>query len=215
MAQLDQMMDGLLRISTLVDPPGITFNQFVIQDEKTMLVHTGAVNLFPQMMERLRQVVDVLALNYVLISHFEADECGALAFLLALNHNIIPVAPGPTARHLAGFGIHSKPMTVKEGDELVLGRRRLQFINYPSEPHLQDGLIAYDATDKVLYSADLFTRRGAGAAPVVKGDRSVLGEIPSQAIPAEDRRLKCQEAIKKLDIALIATGHGPAIDLRA
>lgn len=214
MAQLDQIMDGLHRISTLVDPPGITFNQFVIQDEKSMLVHTGAANLFPQMIEKMRQVVDVSALNYVFISHFEADECGALAFLLALNHNIIPVAPGPTARHLAGFGIHSKPMTVKEGDELVLGKRRLQFINYPSEPHLQDGLIAYDVTDRVLYSSDLFTRRGAGAAVVVKGDRSVLSEIPPQSIPVEDRRLKCQEAVGKLDIALIATGHGPAIDLR-
>ncbi|MBI2851803.1 MAG: hypothetical protein HYX84_01690 [Chloroflexi bacterium] len=215
MAQLDQIMDGLHRISTLVDPPGITFNQFVIKDEKTMLVHTGAASLFPRVVENMRQVVDVSALSYVFISHFEADECGSLAFLLALNHNIIPVAPGPTARHLAGFGIHSKPMTVKEGDELVLGRRRLQFINYPSEPHLQDGLIAYDTTDKVLFSSDLFTRRGEGAAVVVKGVRSVFSEIPPQAIPVEDRRLKCQEAIKKLDIALIATGHGPVIDLRA
>ncbi len=214
MTQLDVNETASPEICTLVDPPGITFNQFVVEDEKSLLVHTGTVNLFPQMIEKMRQVVDISTLAYVFISHFEADECGALSLLLALNHNIIPVASGSTSRHLAGFGIHSKPMAVKEGDELVLGRRRLQFINYPSEPHLQDGLVAYEVTDKVLFSSDLFIRRGADATVVVKVDRSVLNEIPSQAIPVEDRRLKCQEAIAKLDIALIATGHGPAIDLR-
>lgn len=214
MAQLDEIIGGLYRISTLIDPPGMTFNQFIIKDEKNMLIHTGSAAFFSQVVEKIRQVVDLAALNYVFISHFEADECGALSFLLALNHDIIPVAPAATSRHLAGFGIHSKPMVVKEGDELVLGKRRLQFVAYPSEPHLQDGLVAYEVTDKVLFSSDLFVRRGAGAVVVAKGDRSVLKEIPAQAIPDEARRYKCQEAIGKLDIALVAVGHGPVIDLR-
>ena len=119
-----------------------------------------------------------------------------------------------TTRLLTGLGLHSQPVTLKEGEELNLGSRRLTFIAYPSEVHLQDGLIAYSAMDKVLFSSDLFTKRGAGAATSVKGDRSLLNEIPAQSIPAEDRRLKCQEAVGKLDIAMIATGHGPAIDLR-
>ena len=214
MAQLDEIITGIYRISSLVDPPGITFNQFVIKDEKNVLVHTGSAALFPATLEKIQQVINLSSLAYVFISHFEVDECGALPDLLKLNKNVIPVGSMATTRLITGLGLHSQPLTVKEGDELNIGSRRLTFIAYPSEVHLQDGLIAYSATDKVLFSSDLFTKRGAGAAASIKGERSLLNEIPAQSILAEERRLKCQEAVGKLDIALIATGHGPTIDLR-
>ena len=131
-----------------------------------------------------------------------------------MNSNIVPVVSAWTARQLTGFGLHPQPLAVKEGDELVLGRRRLRFIAYPSEAHLREGLLAYEVEDRVLFSSDLFMVRGREAAPVVKGEMSIVRDIVPQSIPAEEARRKCEETLDQLSIAIVAPGHGPVLDLR-
>ena len=214
MTQMDEIMPGLYRISTAMEDGGFTFNQFLIQDEKNTLVHTGALSLFKEVSAKIGQALGTKPLDYIFISHFEADECGALCNILGLHPKAMPVCPAGTARQLQGFGTYRSPMVMKEGDELPLGRRRLQFIDYPSDVHLRPGLLAYETADRVLFSSDLFISREKVEGPVKKADFPNGLEITLQSIPSEEGRQKCQEAVNRLDIALIATGHGPAIDLR-
>jgi len=213
MAQTDKLIAGIYRISSSIGESGFSFNQYLIKDEKNTLVHTGAVSLFKDVSSKLGELLDVKQLDYVFISHFESDECGALCNFLGLNPSLIPVCSAVTARQLQGFGMHGSPMVVKPGDELPLGRHKLSFISYPSEMHLWEGLLAYEPTDKILFSSDLFVDRGGGEASVRKVSREQAVKIEARSIPSEESRNKCQSALDQLDIHFVAVGHGPVLDL--
>jgi flavorubredoxin len=214
MAQLDKIIEGVYRISSTAGPGGFSFNQFLIQDEKNILIHTGAVQQFQAVVESVNKVVDVKRLSYVFISHFESDECGALSNLLAVNPSLIPVCSAVTARQFSGFGLPGTPQIVKPGDELSLGKHKLSFISYPSEMHLWEGLLAYESTDKILFSSDLFVARAAGEGFIRKANRAESLKIEARSIPSDEGRSKCQAVIDALDIHLVAVGHGPTLDLR-
>src|SRR3990172_2457541 len=128
MAQLDVILPSLYRISSVREGGNFSFCQFLIKDEKSILIHTGSALEFPGLAERLGQVIRLSDLAYVFISHFEADECGALTSLLLLNRKIIPLGSAVTDRQLNGFGLYSQTQVVKPGEELSLGRRKLRFI---------------------------------------------------------------------------------------
>lgn len=214
MTQIDKINDRLYRINTSMGESGFSFNQFLIQDEKNTLIHTGSVPQFGGISEKLSSVINLSDLNYIFVSHFESDECGALSEFLKVNPEIIVISSAVTARQFAGFGITAKVETVKPGDSLSLGRRKLQFISYPSEMHLWEGLLAYEENDKVLFSSDLFVARGSDGAPLHKADAAEALTINPRSIPADEARQKCESEIKALDIALVAVGHGPVLDLR-
>jgi len=218
MAQMDKILESFYRISTTAGPPsqggGFSFNQFLIKDEKSILIHTGAVAQFKGVTESLNTVIDIKQLTYLFISHFESDECGALCNFLGLNSNLIPVCGAITGRQLQGFGLHGSPQIVKPGDELALGKHKLSFISYPSEMHLWEGLLAYDTTDKILFSSDLFVARGGGEGAIKQVNRAEVLKIDARSIPSDEGRSKCQAAIDSLDIHLVAVGHGPTLDLR-
>jgi flavorubredoxin len=213
MAQLDKIAESVYRISSTAGPGGFSFNQFLIKDEKSTLVHTGALAQFKGVMDSLSQVLDIKLLTYLFISHFESDECGSLSNFLSLNPDLIPVCSAVTARQLQGFGLHGSPHIVKPGEELLLGKHRLRFISYPSEMHLWEGLLAYDPIDKILFSSDLFVDRGGGEAVIKKTKKAESLKIDTRSIPSDEGRSKCQADIDQLDIHLVAVGHGPVLDL--
>ncbi|MBF8267651.1 MAG: fold metallo-hydrolase [Dehalococcoidia bacterium] len=213
MTQLDEIAAGLYRINTATEG-GFSFNQYLIKDEKNTLVHTGSVPQFSGIVEKLSRVINPSDLTYVFVSHFESDECGALGEFLKLNPGITALCSAVTARQLTGFGIPAKVEVVKPGDGLSIGRRELRFISYPSEMHLWEGLLAYESKDKVLFSSDLFVVRGSEDPPVRKVRAAEALTITPRSIPADDARRKCEAEIRALDIALVAVGHGPVLDLR-
>lgn len=213
MADLSKIADGIYRISSTAGQGGFTFNQFLIQDEKSILIHSGSVQQFKDIADRIKEVIDIKTLKYLFISHFESDECGSVCNFLGANASLMPVCGAITARQLQGFGIYGNPQTVKPGDELVLGKRKLTFISYPSEMHLWEGLLAYEPADKILFSSDLFVARGAEGA-IKKATRAEALKIDPRSIPADEARAKCQAEIDKLDVNLVAVGHGPTLDLR-
>ena len=213
MAELTKIVDGVYRISSSAGMGGFTFNQFLIQDEKNTLIHTGSVQQFKAIADSIKEIIDIKKLNYLFISHFESDECGSICNFLGANASLMPVCGAITARQLQGFGMYGNPQVVKPGDELALGKRKLSFLSYPSEMHLWEGLLAYETTDKILFSSDLFVARGAEGA-IKKTTRTEALKIDPRSIPADEARTKCQADIDKLDVKLVAVGHGPVLDLR-
>ncbi len=214
MTSLDEVIEGVYRISTVDENVGFSFNQFLIKDENVTLVHTGSVQMFPAVLEAVRKVIDPAQIRYIFVSHFESDECGALARFLEVAPNAIPICSAVGARQLSGFGICPTARGKRPGETIELGARRLRFIGYPSEPHLWEGLLAYEERDKVLFSADLFIRRGKVEGPVVKASADETLVIAKQSIPSDEGRQACLDAIKELEVDLIAVGHGPVLDLR-
>ena len=92
---IQEVADGIFRINTPVSIPGgpghFNFNQYLIVDDAPMVFHTGQRALFPVVSEAIRTVMPLERLRYVGLSHFEADECGALNSFLAAAPNAAAV----------------------------------------------------------------------------------------------------------------------------
>lgn len=213
MTSIDQVLEGLYRISTFDEKVGIPFNQYLILDQKPTLIHTGSAPLFKDVLQAVSRVAQAQDLAYVFISHFEADECGSLTRFQEIAKGLVPVCPAVTSRQLSGFGLCQNALVKQPGETLEIGKRRLRFLTYPSEMHLWEGLIAYEETEKVLFTSDLFIRRGPTPEPVVEGRMTEFADIPAMSIPSPEARQACQEAIGRLDIRLMALGHGPAVKI--
>ena len=83
MARIDLVAPGIYRIATFEPAYGITFNQFLIVDEKPALIHTGMYPLYEAVHTAIAQVLDPRKLAYIVVPHFEADECGGMGRFVA------------------------------------------------------------------------------------------------------------------------------------
>ena len=121
---IDEIAAGIFRINTPVALPGevgFSFNQYLIVDDAPMLFHTGLRQLFPLVSEAIRAVMPVERLRYVGLSHFEADECGALNEFLAAAPNAVPVCGQVAAMVSIGDYADRAPRALADGEELALG----------------------------------------------------------------------------------------------
>src|ERR1043165_9059881 len=91
---IHEIATGIYRINTPVaipGTPGFSFNQYLVADDEPFLFHTGLRGLFPVVSEAIAAVMPVSRLQYIGLSHFEADECGAINEFLAVAPNAVPV----------------------------------------------------------------------------------------------------------------------------
>ncbi|WP_148685831.1 hypothetical protein [Candidatus Nitrosocosmicus hydrocola] len=78
---ISEISDGIYRICGLVDAYGITFNQFLIDDESPTLIHTGPMGMYPKIEDKVKEVIPLDKLENVAFLHFESDEWGGMQFL--------------------------------------------------------------------------------------------------------------------------------------
>ena len=88
-AEISEIRDGIYRISGFVESYGITFNQFLVDDEKPTLIHTGPIGMYEQVEQRVREVLPPEKLAHVAFLHFESDEWGGMEFLRAPNTKLV------------------------------------------------------------------------------------------------------------------------------
>jgi flavorubredoxin len=72
--EISEIKDGIYRISGMVDMYGITFNQFLIDDERPMLIHTGPIGMYKKIETKVKEIIPLQKLAYVSFLHFESDE---------------------------------------------------------------------------------------------------------------------------------------------
>jgi len=175
--------DGIYRISTPVPPNpalpgGFTFNQFLIVDDEPLLFHTGLRGLFPLVREAIEAVIPVSTLRYLGISHFEADECGAINEFLGVAPHAVPLC-GAVAKMVSVDDVADREaLTLGGGEQLSLGQHTVTWIDTPHLPHGWDCGYLFEQNTSTLFCGDLFTQPGAEHAPLVESD--ILG--PSEAM---------------------------------
>jgi len=175
---VDEIAEGIYRISTPVHLlGGFTFNQYLVVDEAPLLFHSGPRRMFPLVREAIASVIPLERLRYVGVSHFEADECGALNEILAVAPNAVPVASTVGAMVSLNDFADREPRALANGEELLLGQRRLRWIDAPHLPHGWDCGYMFDLKTRTLLSGDLFTQGGADHPAITESD--ILG--PSEA----------------------------------
>jgi len=180
--RVDEVADGIYRISTPVTilPGGFTFNQYLVRDERPLVFHTGPRALFPLVSEAIAAVMPLETLRYVGLSHFEADECGAMNEFLGVASDAVPVCSQVAAMVSVDDVAVRKARALADGEVLELGRHRVRWIDAPHVPHGWECGYLFEEGTRTLLCGDLFTQGGAEHPPVSESD--ILG--PSEAMRA-------------------------------
>jgi flavorubredoxin len=181
---IQEVADGIFRINTPVAVPGgpgaFNFNQYLIVDEAPMLFHTGQRKLFPLVREAIDAVMPVERLRYLGLSHFEADECGALNDFLRVAPEAVPVSSQIAAMVAINDFAERAPKVLADGEELSLGRHNIRWFDTPHMPHGWESGLMMDTRTKTFFCGDLFTQGGPGEVALTESD--ILG--PSEAFRA-------------------------------
>ncbi len=176
MAQIDEITKGIYRISTPPSPDGapITFNQFLIDDEMPTLVHTGVHSEYDSVRKALGEVLDPGRLAYVVLLHFEGDECGGMdRFMGAAPQAQLVGSDMSAILNLTSFGVDyvDRVRGVRDGDRIELGEHTLSFLETPHVHHW-DSMMVFEESTKSLFPSDLFIQPG-DQPPVVNEDLSM------------------------------------------
>jgi flavorubredoxin len=174
-----EIADGIYRISTpsTVVPGGFTFNQFLVTGDEPLLFHTGPRKLFPAVRDAVAAVLPVERLRWLGLSHFEADECGALNEFLAVAPHAQAVG-SRTAIMVSVNDVADRPgRALADGEILELGGHAVRWFDTPHLPHAWETGYFFEDRTRTLLCGDLFTQFGADHAPITESD--ILG--PSEA----------------------------------
>ena len=177
---IHEIAPGIYRINTPVPLPGdlaFSFNQYLIADDEPLLFHSGMRKMFPLVSEAIGAVLPVERLRYVALSHFEADECGALNEFLAAAPNAVPICGSVAALVSLGDYADRAPRALADGEELTLGRHTVRWFDTPHVPHAWECGLMLDTTTRTFFCGDLFTQGGTGDVALTESD--ILG--PSEA----------------------------------
>ena len=200
-------------------PRGVSYNSYVILDEKTVLLDTVDKAVSGQFFENLEHVLGGRSLDYIIVNHMEPDHCAIVEEVVRRFPEVKVVGNAKTfgmIRQFFTFDVDSHAVVIKEGDTLSTGKHTLAFAMIPMV-HWPEAMVTYDAYNKVLFSADAFGTFGALNGNVFADEVNFKEEWLDDA-----RRYlvnivgkyggPVQAALKKaltLDIAMICPLHGP------
>ncbi len=137
-------------------PKGVSYNSYVLRDEKTALIDTVDISFTDVFLNKLEVALDGRPLDYLVINHMEPDHSGALIFLLNKYPNIKIVGNARTADMLNGYyDITNNIEVIKDGDEISLGKNTLQFYLTPMV-HWPETMMTYVKESKTVFAGDAF-----------------------------------------------------------
>ena len=198
--------------SQYVVPNGVSYNSYVILDDKVAVMDTVDRRKTTEFLANLRQALAGRQPDYLVIQHMEPDHAASIQALVEQYPDVQLVASAKALQMLplyfTGMDL-SRAIAVKEGDTLSLGRHELMFIAAPMV-HWPEVMMTYDKCDKVLFSADGFGKFGALDTDEAWDDEArryyfnIVGKYGPQV----------QSVLKKaagLDIRAICPLHGPVL----
>ena len=202
------------QFSTYIPPINLSFHQYLLSTDEPLLLHTGNTEQATALIPQLKDVLKHKDLKYIYISHFESDECGGLSLILEHFPGAKPICSEVTARQLSGFGLANDVLIKKPGEKLITNDYELEFLTYPSEMHLWEGLLVMETRRRVFFSSDLMIRFGEADGTVIDSDwHTEIDNIGPDQVPNPERRVQLQQTLRQLNPAFVATGHGPCLKL--
>ena len=195
-------------------PEGVSYNSYVILDDKTAIMDTVDKRGMKDWENNLLNALDGRNADYVIVQHMEPDHAGSLARLIELFPEITVVGNAKTFVMINQFfeNINIKnSLTVKEGDTLNLGSHTLTFVMAPMV-HWPEVMVTYESSEKVLFSADGFGKFGAlslteNANWACEARRYYFNIVGKYGAPVQTLLKKASA----LDIKTICPLHGPVL----
>ena len=197
-------------------PYGVSYNAYLIVDEQTVLIDTVDVCYSDLFLKKVAEALQGRTLDYLIVNHMEPDHAGSIRLLRQQYPGVKIVGNTKTFGMLAGFhGITDGLYEVKEGDTLNTGVHQLSFYMAPMV-HWPEVMVTYDATDKILFSADAFGTYGTLDGAVVDKDmdcshywdemvRYYANIVGKYGNPVQ----RALQKLSALEIQTICSTHGP------
>lgn len=197
---------------------GSTYNSFLIMDEKPTLIDTVKAPFCTQMVERVRTLIPLDKIQYVVVNHLEPDHAGSLPEVMKLLPNATIVTSTKSLANMERVlgPVPGPKQAVKTGDVLNIGKRNLSFVETPML-HWPESMMTYSDYDKILFSIDGFGQHYASGkrfddemdSHEIEHVREAMTEYTANILgcfaPMIRRALP---ALSKLDIETICNAHG-------
>ena len=199
--------------SQYIVPNGISYNSYLIVDEKIAIMDTVDARKGEEWLQNLREALGERKPDYLVVHHMEPDHAGNIAKVVAEYPEVKIVASVRAIDMMPQFfeetDFAGRTIAVKEGDTLALGAHTLTFLMAPMV-HWPEVMVSYDSLDKVVFSADGFGKFGAlsheedWACEARRYYFNICGKygVPVQAL---------LKKLATLDVATICPLHGPIL----
>ena len=200
-------------------PKGVSYNSYIVLDEKTAVFDTADISISDQYLENLKTALNGRPLDYLVVLHMEPDHCSQIATVAAMHPELTLVGNVKTFQMMKNYFPETadmKKIVVKEGDTLSTGAHTFAFVMAPMV-HWPEAMFAYDTLTGTLFSADAFGTFGALESSIFADDydfekdylddarryyANIVGKYGAQV----------QAVLKKaakIDIKFICPLHGP------
>ena len=200
-------------------PKGVSYNSYIVLDEKTVVFDTADISISDQYLENLKTALNGRPLDYLVVLHMEPDHCSQIATVAAMHPELTLVGNVKTFQMMKNYFPETadmKKIVVKEGETLSTGAHTFAFVMAPMV-HWPEAMFAYDTATGTLFSADAFGTFGALESSIFADDydfekdylddarryyANIVGKYGAQV----------QAVLKKaakIDIKFICPLHGP------
>ena len=198
---------------------GVSYNAYVVLDEKTVLLDTVDSSVSKQFLENLQFVLQERTLEYLIVNHMEPDHCALIEELILRYPDLKLVGNAKTfqmMKQFFDFDVDAHAQVIKEGDTFESGNHVFHFVMAPMV-HWPEAMVTYEEETKILFSADAFGTFGALNGNIfadeIDFDRDWLDDARRYYTNIVGKYgVQVQNVLKKaasLDIAMICPLHGP------
>ena len=210
---ISEITDAIYKISGFSNIFRITFNQFLIDDEKPMLIHTGPIGMYKNIEEKIKEVIPLNKLAYVSFLHFESDEWGGMAFLESANAKLVCSDLSSKLNMMGWYNVPVDHISAWDNDILKIGKRQFKFVMTPHVHHW-DSMMLFEENTKSLFTSDLFIQPGNNK-PVISKDisESMINLYRGAGIFANEHPVRnTTKRLAKLSPNIVYPMHGSCID---
>jgi flavorubredoxin len=210
---ISEITDGIYRISGFSNTFGITFNQFLINDEKPMLIHTGPIDMYKKIEEKIKEVIPLQKLSYISFLHFESDEWGGMEFLDSADAKLVCSDLSSKLNMMGWYNIPTDHIATWDNDILKTGKMQFKFIMTPHVHHW-DSMMIFEENTKSLFTSDLFIQPGNNK-PIISEDlsESMINLYIGAGIFASEKPVRdTTKRLEDLSPNMVYPMHGSCID---
>lgn len=197
-------------------PAGVSYNSYLINDDKVCLIDTVEADFFMQFLENIREVIGDRKIDYLVINHMEPDHSGSIALIKQYYPDIQIIGNKKTFGMMQGFyNVQGNDIEVKEGATISTGNHVLKFVMVPMV-HWPETMVTLDTSSDILFSGDAFGCFGALNGGIIDSEinyepywlemtRYYSNIVGKYGTPV-------QNALKKLagvNLSYVCSTHGP------
>lgn len=209
-----QIYPDLYQFTDVMEPIKLSMHQYLLLTGEPVLIQTGAISQTRRILPRLEELLGERSLKYILMSHFESDECGGVSLVLQKYPDAICVCSEVTARQLLGFGLAGRIEIRRPGETLDGKDFAFKVIGYPSEMHMWEGVLFMETERGIFFSSDLMFRMGESHGQTIISTWSdAVKNSGARQLPSPNMQEKLTSELASLRPVFVASGHGPCIKI--